>query len=276
MTPLIEVRNLRFTYGGAERPALDGLELVVDEDELVCVVGPNGSGKSTLARILAGLARPDAADVARVAGHDLLTREGRMAVRRDAGILFQNPDNQIVGTTVEEDVAFGLENLALDAAEIRVRVDEMLDSFDLTALATREPHLLSAGQKQRTALAGVLAIPRRLLVLDEPTAMLDPTGATEVLAALGRARADGLTVVHVTQEMDEVRSAGRVVAVEGGRSVFDGSPEELFSRADTVTRLSLGLPPAAALAVALERRGVAIGVLPLTVEGLVAALESRA
>jgi energy-coupling factor transport system ATP-binding protein len=267
--PLIAIKDLRYAYSVAGPPALDGLDLIVDEGEWVCIVGPNGSGKSTLALLLAGLAKPGAAGMAQACGHDLLTASGRLAVRRDVGILFQNPDNQIVGSTVEEDLAFGLENLALPAAEIRTRVNEMLASFDLVELARREPHLLSGGQKQRTALAGVVAIPRRVLILDEPTAMLDPAGQAEVLAALESIRGQGLTVVYVTQEMDEVQAADRVVALEEGQAVFDGSVSTLFADATLLQRLSLGLPQAACVALALRERGRHVEPLPLTMDELV-------
>ena len=170
-------------------------------------------------------------------------------------MLFQNPDNQLVGATVEEDLAFGLENVALPSAEIARRVDEVLVQFDLEGLRSREPHLLSGGQRQRTALAGVLAIPRRVLVLDEPTAMLDPAGRDEVLAAVRREAGRGLTVVLVTQEMDEVLLADRVVALAAGRAVFAGRPADLFAEHDLLRELSLGLPPAAEVGLALVERG---------------------
>ena len=197
-------------------------------------------------------------------------------MRRDVGVLFQNPENQIVGANVEEDLAFGLENLGLPANRIAARVDEMLTLFDLTELRGREPHLLSGGQKQRTALAGVLAIPRRALVLDEPTAMLDPDGRREVLAAIARQHADGLTIVLVTQEMDEVLPADRVVALEHGTVAFAGSPAELFAQNDLLERLSLGLPMAGEVALALASLGRRLTPLPLTVDELVAGLHSEA
>ena len=201
---LVDIEGLRFAYPGTSSPALGGLDLRVAEGEAVALVGPNGSGKSTLARLLAGLAVPDGARRAVVCGHDLLDAHGRLAVRRDVGVLFQDPENQLVAEDVEADVAFGLENLAWAPERIRARVEEMLVAFDLVGLRGRAPHLLSGGQKQRTALAGVLAIPRRLVVLDEPTAMLDPSGRDEVLAAVRRVRAEGLATVFVTQEMGEV------------------------------------------------------------------------
>ena len=177
-----------------------------------------------------------------------------------------------MGENVEEDLAFGLENLALPSAEIRARVDRMVADFGLEELRHREPHLLSGGQKQRTALAGVLAIPRQVLVLDEPTAMLDPVGREEVLAAVRREHAAGLTVVYVTQEMDEVLEADRVVVLEGGRVGFVGRPRELFGRPDLGGVLGLGLPPAGAVAVALAARGRALHPVPLTLDELVSGL----
>ena len=271
-TPLLDVRGLRYRYPGAAVDALAGLDLGVDGAEFVAVVGANGSGKSTLARLLGGLERPAAADLAVACGHDLLTEDGRMGARRDVGVLFQNPENQLVAECVEDDVAFGLENLAWAPKDIRARVDETLERFGLGALRRREPHLLSGGQKQRTALAGVLAVPRRVLVLDEPTAMLDPAGRAEVLGAVAALRADGLAVVYVTQEMDEVVGADRVVALERGAVVYSGTVAGLFGEAGLVRRLGLGLPAAGELALELAARGHGLGTLPLTMDDLLAAL----
>ncbi len=271
--PLIDIRGLRYRYAGADADALSAVDLAVNEGEFVAVVGANGSGKSTLARLLGGLARPAGAARADVCGHDLCSDDGHFAVRRDVGVLFQNPDNQLVGATVEEDLAFGLENVALPSAEIARRVDEVLEQFDLEGLRSREPHLLSGGQRQRTALAGVLAIPRRVLVLDEPTAMLDPAGRDEVLAAVRREAERGLTVVLVTQEMDEVLLADRVVALAAGRAVFAGRPADLFAEHDLLRELSLGLPPAAEVGLALVERG-ALAKLTFTLDELVAALRA--
>ena len=271
---VITLENVRFRYPGADRDALAGLDLTVAEGETVAVVGPNGSGKSTLARLLGGLARPTAGRRAAVCGCDLLTESGRLAVRREAGVLFQNPENQLVAEHVEEDVAFGLENLAWPPEKIRERTGEMLARFDLEGLRRREPHLLSGGQKQRTALAGVLAIPRRVLVLDEPTAMLDADGRDDLLDAVRRVRKEGLTVVIVTQEMDEVGIADRVVALEHGNVEYDGTCDELFARVGLVRRLRLGLPAAGEVALALAARGRILRRLPLTLDELVAEYES--
>ena len=270
--PLIDVRGLRYRYPGAGTEALAGLTLAVSAGEFVAVVGANGSGKSTLARLLGGLEKPAAAVLAFVCGHDLLDDEGRMSARRDVGVLFQNPENQLVAECVEDDVAFGLENLGWAPADMRARVDEMLERFGLAELRRREPHLLSGGQKQRTALAGVLAIPRRVLVLDEPTAMLDPAGRAEVLQAARELREEGLAIVYVTQEMDEVVGADRVVALEAGRVVYEGAVQGLFGEAALVRELGLGLPAAGELALELAARGRAMTPLPLTTDGLLAAL----
>jgi energy-coupling factor transport system ATP-binding protein len=271
--PLIGVRGLRYRYPGAVTEALAGLTLDVAAGEFVAVVGANGSGKSTLARLLGGLEKPAGAERAVACGHDLLDNEGRMAARRDVGVLFQNPENQLVAECVEDDVAFGLENLGWAPADMLVRVDEMLERFGLAELRRREPHLLSGGQKQRTALAGVLAVPRRVLVLDEPTAMLDPAGRAEVLQAVRELRDEGLAIVYVTQEMDEVVGADRVVALEAGTVVYEGAVHRLFGDAGLVRRLGLGLPAAGELALELAARGRALTPLPLTVDGLLAALE---
>ncbi len=271
---VISLEKVRFRYPGAERDALAGLDVAVAEGATVAVVGPNGSGKSTLARLLGGLARPSAGRTARVCGCDLLTASGRLAARREVGVLFQNPENQLVAEHVEEDVAFGLENLAWPPEKIRERTDEMLARFGLERLRRREPHLLSGGQKQRTALAGVLAIPRRVLVLDEPTAMLDAGGRDDLLAAVRGLRAGGLTVIIVTQEMDEVVLADRVVALAHGSLEFDGAPAELFARAGLVRRLRLGLPPAGEVALALAARGRVLRCLPLTLAELADEYES--
>jgi len=274
VNPLLDVRGLRFVYGDG-REALRGVDLAVGEGELIGIVGRNGSGKSTLARVLAGLERPGGADRVDVCGHDLADDGERRTARRSVGILFQDPESQVVGATVEEDVAFGLENLGLPAEDIAMRVEEMLGRFDLVRFRNREPHLLSGGQKQRTALAGVMAVPRRVMVLDEPTAMLDADGRRDVLAATRRLRGDGLTVIAVTQEMDELPDADRVVALDDGTVAFDGSARDLFADGEAIERLGLGLPIAAEVALELRRRGAPLPRLPLSVAELVSALPSQ-
>jgi energy-coupling factor transporter ATPase len=271
--PLLDIAGLHYRYAGAQVDALADLDLRVCEGEFVAVVGANGSGKSTLARLLGGLEKPAAARRALACGHDLLSPHGRVTARRDVGVLFQNPENQIVAQCVEDDVAFGLENLAWPAADIARRVDEMLARFGLEELRRREPHTLSGGQKQRTALAGVIAVPRRVLVLDEPTAMLDPAGREEVLTAVRELRAEGLAIVYITQEMDETVGADRMVALEQGKEAYAGDAGGLFADVALVRRLGLGLPVAGELALALAERGRNLPVLPLTIDGLLDALE---
>lgn len=271
---LIDVAGLHYRYPGASADAVAGFDLQLEQGEFLAVVGANGSGKSTLARILGGLLKPTAARWAVTCGHDLLDDAGRLAARRDVGVLFQNPENQLVAECVEEDIAFGLENLAWPPERIRARVDEMLARFGLEKLRRREPHLLSGGQKQRVALAGVLAIPRRALVLDEPTAMLDPAGRREVREAIRLLRGEGLAVVYITQEMDETAEADRVIAVERGSNTFEGTVGRLFADVARVRQLGLGLPTAAELALELAARGRAFSHVPLTIDELVAALEA--
>jgi energy-coupling factor transport system ATP-binding protein len=275
-TPLIEISGVHYRYPGARADALTDLDLAVHEGDFLAVVGANGSGKSTLARLLGGLDKAGAGRRAVACGHDLLTQDGRLAARRDVGVLFQNPENQLVAEDVEDDVAFGLENLGWPATAIQARVDEMLERFALTELRTREPHLLSGGQKQRTALAGVLAVPRRVLVLDEPTAMLDPAGRAEVLSAIAGLRHDGLAVVFITQEMDEVVGADVVVALERGAEVYTGPPAGLFSDVPLVRRLGLGLPAPGELALALAAAGRSLPRVPLELDDLVGLLREPA
>ena len=274
MATLIDIAGLHFWYGASE--ALAGVDLRVDEGEFVAVVGANGSGKSTLARLLGGLECPGSADAATACGHDLLTHDGRLAARREVGVLFQDPENQFVGTNVEGDLAFGLENLGWVSERIAARVAEVVEAFGLADILARAPQSLSGGQKQRTALAGVLAVPRRVLVLDEPTSMLDPAGRDDVLQAVSRLHAEGLSVVYVTQEMDEVTEATRVVALRAGRVAFDGPPAALFADVALIDELSLGLPVPAEVAAELARRGRKLGGLPLTLDALVAALAAEA
>lgn len=272
MAPLFDISGLHYRYAGAQADALADLDLRVFAGEFVAVVGANGSGKSTLARLLGGLERPAAARCALACGHDLLSHEGRLAARCDVGVLFQNPENQLVAQCVEDDVAFGLENLAWPAADIAQRVDEMVARFGLVELRRREPHTLSGGQKQRTALAGVIAVPRRVLVLDEPTAMLDPAGRDEVLSAVRELRGEGLAIVYITQEMEETVGADRVVALELGTEAYAGDADGLFADTALVRRLGLGLPAAGELALALAERGRELSGLPLTIDELLDAL----
>lgn len=251
------------------------MSLVVRPGERLAVVGHNGSGKSTLAKHLNGLLLPTSGRVL-VNGIDTRDEARRREVRQTVGMVFQNPDNQLVATVVEEDVAFGPENLGLPSEEIRRRVDESLERVDLAHLRTRPPHLLSGGQKQRVAIAGVLAMRPRVLVLDEATALLDPLGRSEVRAAVGRLRAEGTTVVAVTHFMDEAVEADRVVVMDAGRIALEGTPRDVFGQADRLRALRLDVPQIAELARRLARRRPDFPEVVLRVDEAADAIAERA
>ena len=239
--------DLTYSYPGAAEPALSGVTFEVKAGEYVGVVGPNGGGKSTLVRLLNGLLPADSGRV-RVAGLDPTTAP--FEVRRLVGVLFQNPDNGLVAPFVEDDVAFGLENLGVERAEMRGRVREAIAAVGLSGYERREPHTLSGGEKQRVALAGLLAVGPEVLLLDEPTAMLDPAGREEVL---GRVRdlARSRTVLHVTHHLEELFDADRVLVLGEGRLAADTTPEELFSDAELLRENRLVLPTVPRLAAEL-------------------------
>src|SRR5215218_2778779 len=248
----VSCEGVSFSYPGSERPALSDLSFEVRAGEYVGVVGPNGGGKSTLVRLLNGLLRPDSGSV-RVSGLDPAT--GPFEVRKHLGILFQNPENGLVAPFVEDDVAFGLENLGVPRDEMRERVSRAIRAVGLEGYEHREPHTLSGGEKQRVALAGLLAVEPEILVLDEPTSMLDAAGRREVLERLEALRAEK-TVLHVTHHLEELVDADRILVLNGGELVADEAPERLLSDADLLREnrlvlpvvprlaLELGLPPA--------------------------------
>lgn len=262
---MVAVSDTAFSYAtgirtGNGAPALDGISLNIARGEFVALLGQNGSGKSTLARLLNALLLPDSGVVC-VGGIDTRDESLRWEVRRLAGMVFQNPDNQIVGTTVEEDAAFGPENLGLPAAEIAGRVREALEAVALTGQEGRAPHLLSAGEKQRLALAGVLAMQPSCVILDEATAMLDPASRGEVMALLRRLnREEGITVVQITHHVEEAALADRIIVLDAGKVVLDGSPAAVFSDAQVIRELGLGLPPVTELFDLLAQDGFALPV----------------
>jgi energy-coupling factor transport system ATP-binding protein len=275
--PLILVDDLRFEYRSrGEQPvrALDGVSLAVRAGERLAVLGQNGSGKSTLAKHLNGLLLPTSG---RVLVHDMDTREAahRRAIRQTVGMVFQNPDNQLVATVVEEDVAFGPENLGLPSDEIRRRVDESLERVELSHLRLRPPHLLSGGQKQRVAIAGVLAMRPRVLVLDESTALLDPLGRAEVRSAVRRLHREGTTVVVVTHFMEEAVEADRIVVMSGGRIVLEGGPRDVFAQAGRLRELRLDVPQVTSLAERIHARLPAFPAVVLDVEEAAEAVAGR-
>ena len=244
---LIELKNVTFTYDGDDeeekrQSALTDIDLTINKGEFVAVLGHNGSGKSTLAKLCNAVYEPTEGTVT-VKGIVSGSEENDDKIRRVVGMVFQNPDNQIVATIVEDDVAFGPENLGIEPKEIRKRVDDALKSVNMYELRHREPHKLSGGQKQRVAIAGVLAMQTECIVLDEPTAMLDPMGRAEVMSTVHRLNKElGITVVLVTHFMEEAVGADRIVVMDSGRIVMDGTPAEVFSQTDKVCECGLDIP----------------------------------
>jgi energy-coupling factor transport system ATP-binding protein len=275
MTPFVETLGLEHAYsleGDVRVEALRGVDLAIEPGEFVALIGPNGSGKSTLARHLNALLLPTAGQV-RVDG--MLTSDPRhvWAIRRRVGMVFQNPDNQFVASTVEEDVAFGPENMALPRDEIRARVDEALALVGMAHYLTHPPQRLSGGQKQRVAIAGALATRPSCLVFDEPTSMLDPPSRREVLDIMRRLNAEeGITLVLITQSMDEAAAARRVVAMHQGRVALDGPPQVVFDQREQLEALGLELPFTVELSHRLRERGIALPPGLLTVQDLAGAL----
>lgn len=276
MPPFIQTRALEHTYfseDGQAIPALRGIDLTIHRGEFVALIGPNGSGKSTLARHFNALLLPTAGEVW-VDGLSTSDPRHIQTIRQRVGMVFQNPDNQLVAGTVEEDVAFGPENLGVPPAEIRRRVDEALEVVGMAAYHHHPPHMLSGGQKQRVAIAGALATRPDCIVFDEPTSMLDAEGHHQVLQTVRRLNAElGLTVILITQSMDEAALAQRVLVMDGGRILLDGPPEAVLET-EELDRLGLGRPYAAEVACRLRARGIPLPPGLLTVEALAAALRA--
>lgn len=265
----MEIENLVYSYiqdEDKEIRALDGVNLSIKRGEFVVIIGRNGSGKSTLAKHLNALLLPTSGTV-RVNGMDTRDPKHLWKIRQTVGMVFQNPDNQIVSTTVEEDVAFGPENLGVPPDEIRRRVNLALEWVGMSSYLRHAPHLLSGGQKQRVAIAGVLAMRPECIVLDEPTAMLDPSGRREVLDTIRNLnKDDGITVVLITHFMSEAVLGDRVVVMDAGKTVMDDSPRKVFSQVETVRQLHLDVPQVTRLAYELGKCGVSIPQDVLTVE----------
>ena len=272
MSTIIKVEKLVFTYEGAEKPTLNGLDLEIEEGSFVAVLGHNGSGKSTLAKHLNGILLPTSGRVL-VDGMDTAEEQNLLTVRHTVGMVFQNPDNQIVANVVEDDVAFGPENLGIPPAEIRRRVDDALTSVQMYEYRNHAPHLLSGGQKQRVAIAGILAMKPRCIVLDEPTAMLDPVGRGEVLDAIIRLnRQEGISVILVTHHMEECIGADRLLIMSGGSIIMDGSPREIFPRVEDMEAAHLGVPDTTRLLYELNREGCSLPLEAVTTEECAQAL----
>ncbi len=274
---MIKIDDVSYSYGEGE--ALCGMSLDINEGEVLCILGANGSGKSTLAKLLCALLLPSKGEVI-VDGISTASTENLLDIRRKVGMVFQNPDNQIVATIVEEDVAFAPENLGVPPNEIRQRIDEAMEMTGITRFARSEPHKLSGGQKQRVAIAGVLAMRPKYLVLDESTAMLDPNGRASVLGVAHRLGEElGITVIHITHYMEEALTADRVVIMAQGKKVLEGTPAEVFSDNERLRKYSLRPPAIKTLFDKLRRQGIDVpsGVLtaPQAKEFLIPLLSKR-
>lgn len=266
MAVIIETRELSFRYSEDSPLALEDVTLSIEEGSFTAVLGHNGSGKSTFAKHLNAILLPSGGKVY-MGGIDTADEARLFDIRKTAGMVFQNPDNQIVANVVEEDVAFACENMGLPPEEIRRRVDESLAAVGMSDHAKSAPHLLSGGQKQRVAIAGILAMQPRCIVMDEPTAMLDPSGRAEVMAAIQRLnRSMGVTVVLITHHMDEAAAAQRVIVMKQGRVALDGTPRQIFSQVERMRELSLSVPQTVELLYALDRDGAGLSLEALSVE----------
>ncbi len=278
MDAIIQIENIEFSYqmDEEETPILlfKDFSLEIRRGSFTCILGHNGSGKSSLSRMLNGMVIPAKGRVL-VNGMDTAEEQLQLDIRKTVGLVFQNPDNQIVSSIVEEDVAFGPENLGLAPEEIRSRVDYALGAVDMSEYATHSTGRLSGGQKQRIAIAGVLAMNPTCLVLDEPTAMLDPKGRKEVLSILHRLNEEqGITVVLITHYMEEAALADRCIVMEKGEILLDGTPAQVFSQRETLEQTGLTMPVSCKMAYALADAGVTLPNLPLTEEQCVEALSS--
>ncbi len=277
MKPLIQIDNVRFSYPNEENPAentevLKGISLEFEPGELVAVLGHNGSGKSTLAKLMNAVLLPTEGRVT-VCGMDTADEEKLFEIRQHVGMVFQNPDNQIVATIVEEDVAFGLENLGVPSDEMRDRVDQALHAVGMYEYREHAPHQLSGGQKQRVAIAGIIAMRPDCIVLDEPTAMLDPQGRKEVMRTIKLLNRDyGITVILITHEMDEAAQCQRVVVIDHGEVRMDAAPEKVFSHVQLMRELGLDVPQPTELVDLLRQAGYDLDPEIMTVEECVDAV----
>ena len=278
MANIIHIEKISFTYpeeeGRETFAALDGVTLDIEAGSFVAVLGHNGSGKSTLAKHMNAVLLPTGGKVY-VDGMDTWDEEVLLEIRRRVGMVFQNPDNQIVANVVEEDVAFAPENLGVPSQEIRRRVDDALAAVGMSEFVRHAPHLLSGGQKQRIAIAGVLAMEPACIVLDEATAMLDPVGRREVLDAVHRLnREKGITVVLITHHMNEAEDADRVVVMDDGKVALDGTPREVFTQVDALRSMGLTVPDTVDLLDRLRKDGLDVPLTALTVEACADAIYS--
>ena len=269
---MIEIQNVSYAYEDAAAKALNNVSLTINDGEFVAVVGHNGSGKSTLAKHLNALLLPTEGKVL-VDGMDTADEANTLSIRQKVGMVFQNPDNQLVTTIVEEDVAFGPENIGVPGNEIRARVDKALTAVGMEKYAHSAPNMLSGGQKQRIAIAGMLAMQPKVLVLDEATAMLDPKGRMDIIDLVTKLhKENGITVVMITQYMEEVIGADRVAVMSGGELILEGTPKEVFSQDELLHKHRLDVPVMQQLANRLNARGANLPKSILSVEEMAQAI----
>lgn len=259
MDNIITIENLIFEYirGDESRPvrAIENLSLNIERGSFTAIIGKNGSGKSTLAKNLNGLLLPTEG-VIYVDGYDTRDDDSIWNVRQTAGMVFQNPDNQLVSAIVEDDVAFGPENLGIAPEEIRRRVDKALEDVNMGKFKKKAPHLLSGGQKQRIAIAGVVAMKPKCIIFDEPTAMLDPKGRAEIMAIIDELHAEGITVILITHFMDEAVRADRVIIMHEGHILLDGTPQEVFEQEELIRSVNLDVPLMVEMSAKLRKAGI--------------------
>lgn len=271
MSNIVEVNNISFEYITEEESfkAIEDLSLDIKKGEFLVIIGHNGSGKSTLSKNLNAILMPTKGNIL-IDNMDTRDEEKLWDIRQTAGMVFQNPDNQIVATVVEEDVAFGPENLGIEPAEIRKRVDESLKSVGIYELRDRQPHLLSGGQKQRVAIAGIIAMKPKCVIFDEATAMLDPSGRKEVMSTIKRLnKEENISVIHITHFMEEVVDADRVIVMEKGKKILEGTPRQVFSKIDMLKNIGLDVPYMTELSKELNKEGLNIDSDILTVDEMV-------
>ncbi len=273
----IELKDLRFSYKGDEGEedieVLRGVNMQIQKGEFVALLGHNGCGKSTLAKIFNAMYQPNSGKVT-IGGLDASDENNFIGIRKTVGLVQQNPDNQLVAGIIEEDVAFGPENLGVEPKEIRRRVDEALKTVGMYEYREHAPFKLSGGQKQRVAIAGILAMETDCIVLDEPTAMLDPQGRTEVIETIKKLnRERGITVILITHYMDEATQADRVIVMDKGSIIVEGEPREVFSQLELLKKHRLSVPQATELAIALKNEGIDLGGYPLNTHECIDLLE---
>ncbi|MCA5587749.1 energy-coupling factor transporter ATPase [Finegoldia magna] len=270
-TNIIEIKNLSFQYEGSSKKVLKNLNIDIKEGEFICVLGHNGSGKSTLAKLINAQYIPTEGDIL-VGNMNTKDDDNLWDIREMCGMVFQNPDNQLVATIVEEDVAFGPENLGVPREELRKRVDECLELVGMSEYKRHSPALLSGGQKQRIAIAGILAMNPKCLLMDEPTAMLDPQGRKDILDTVLKLREMGKTIIHITHYMEECVNADRIIVINEGDVVLEGTPREVFSNVEQMKEIGLDVPEPTEISYLLNKSNINVRADVLTVDELVEAL----